>query len=864
MRLPALWLTVAFAAGILLGLADGVIPGVWIAAVLAAVFAGFAFARRGWLLPAWIAALMAWAALGGFAASLERAGVPANHVTRLVSSGRLDISEPLRWRGRLRSDPVLLPWGFRTEIDLDEVESAGKSIKLSGGMRLSYFRREGEDQSAPAVRAGDRVEVLVRARVPRNFLTPGSFDSRAQLARQNIHLTGSLRSLELLAKLGDARPTLAHRFARVRGRLLARLSVLFRDAPDQAAVLRAMLLGDYNFLDRDVSKSFQTTSVYHVLVVSGLHVAALAAFIWWVARRFRLSLPLTVLAIFLVLGFFVAIVEDRPPIERAALMAAIVLLARLLFRRVEILNTLSVAALLVLLIRPSSLADASFQLSFLAALLIGGIALPLVDATSAPFRKALAHLSDVTRDVVHAPRAIQFRLDLRSAADWLASRLPARLASRSASLLAGACASAFRLWEIFLISLTVQLGLLPLMAHLFHRVSVSGPLANMPATVLSALIVPFGFITLGLDAVWTGFAAVAAPFTGWLVQTLLVVVQTISAWPRTAYRIPGPPAWVLTAFYLLLALAVLAALARRRRWVILLSLPLAALLLICATHPFAPSLAAGALEASVLDVGQGDSIFVAFPDGRTLLIDGGGTYGASRFGGMRIGLDIGESVVSPYLWQRGIRRLDVIALSHAHTDHLDGLNAILDNFRVQELWVGRAVDTQPFRDLLAHARARGVRVVDRARGESFSWGGVTGLFLWPESHSTAAAASNNDSLVLRLEYGQRAFLLPGDIEKPIESDLVLRGDPLAADVLKVPHHGSRTSATEPFLRAVQPGYAVVSVGETNSFGHPHRETLDRLRAAHVRALRTDQDGTVTFLSDGNTVRVTTFVAAGKK
>jgi competence protein ComEC len=864
MRLPALWLTVAFSAGILLGLAAGVIPGVWIAAALAAVAAGFAFTRRDWLLPAWIAALMAWTALGALAATLEREAVPVNHVSRLVASGRLDISEPLRWRGRLRSDPVVLPWGFRSEIDLDEVESAGQSIKLSGGMRLTYFRREGEDVSAPALRAGDRVEALARARAPRNFLTPGSFDSRAQLARQNIHLTASLRSLELLGKLDDAWPTLAHRFARVRGHLLARLGVLFRAAPDQAAVLRAMLLGDYNFLDRDVSQSFQSTSVYHVLVISGLHVAALAAFIWWLARRLRVSLPLTVIAIFVVLGFFVAIVEDRPPIERAALMACVVLLARLLFRRVEILNTLAVAALLVLLIRPSSLVDASFQLSFLAALIIGGVALPLVDATSAPFRKALAHLRDVTRDVAHAPRAIQFRLDLRSAADWLSSRLPARLAPYSASLLAGPCAAAFRLWEIFLISLAVQLGLLPLMAHFFHRVSVSGPLANMPATVLSALIVPFGFIALGLDALWTGLAEIAAHFTGWLVQALLVIIQTISAWPRTAYRVPGPPAWVLAAFYILLVLVALAATSRHRRSAMVLSIPLAALLLISATYPFAPRLTFGTLEASVLDVGQGDSIFVAFPDGRTLLIDGGGTYGATRMGGMRIGLDIGESVVSPYLWQRGIRRLDAIALSHAHTDHLDGLNAILDNFRVQELWIGRAVDSQPFRDLIAHARARGVRVVHRARGESFSWGGVTSLVLWPENHSEAASASNNDSLVLHLEYGRHAFLLPGDIEKPIEADLVLRGDPLAADVLKVPHHGSRTSATEPLLRAVRPGFAVVSVGETNSFGHPHRETLDRLRDAHIRALRTDQDGTVTFSCDGNVVRVATFVAAGKQ
>ena len=270
------------------------------------------------------------------------------------------------------------------------------------------------------------------------------------------------------------------------------------------------------------------------------------------------------------------------------------------------------------------------------------------------------------------------------------------------------------------------------------------------------------------------------------------------------------------------------------------------------------------LEVSVLDVGQGDSLFLAFPDGRTLLIDGGGAYSASRFGGMRTGLDIGESVVSPFLWQRGIRRLNAIALSHAHTDHLDGLNAILDNFLVQELWIGRTVNTVPFRGLLEHARARGVRIVERTRGESFSRGGVQGLVLWPEDRSEAAEASNNDSLVLWLTHGSRAFLLPGDIEKPIEADLVGRGDPLMSDVLKVPHHGSRTSATEPMLRAVQPRYAVISVGETNPFGHPHRDTLSRLSAAGVRALRTDVDGTVKFVCDGKTIRLTTFAGTGNR
>jgi len=853
MKQPALWLAGAFAAGILLGTQAGAPPATWVGAALLAILLGLAFVRRRRIGTAWFLAFVAWLSLGALAAALESAAVPAHHVSHLLTQPWFDSSEPLRWRGQLRSDPVRLPWGFRCEIDLDEVEIAGRSVPVAGGLRLSHFFREGEAQQVPSLRAGHRVEALARARPPRNFLNPGAFDARAHLARQDIHLTASLRSPELLRTMGDASSILSHRLARVRGHFLSRVDTLFSAAPDRAAVLRAMLLGDYNFLDREVSEAFQKTAVYHVLVISGLHVAALAAFVWWAARRMRLSLPFTVVLILLVVGSFVAVVEDRPPVERAALMAAIVLVAQLMFRRVALLNTVAVAALGVLLFRPSSLVDPSFQLSFLAATVIAGAAVPLVDATSGPYRRALQHLSDVTRDAAHAPRAAQFRLDLRSTALWISLRLPARLAPRAASLVTAPCGVTMRLWEAFVVSLTIQIAMAPMMAHYFHRVSLSGPLANIPAAMLSGLIVPFGFLALVLDAVWDWFGAVFAAVAGLLTQLLLGSVEALSTWRWAAYRVPGLPDWLLAAFYVSLALFMLLP-APRRRWKALCAAFLLALALLSSTHPFAPRLTPGTLEVTVLDVGQGDAIFIAFPDGRTLLFDGGGSYGAGRVGGVRTGLDIGEQVVSQYLWERGIKRLDAIALSHAHLDHLEGLNAVLDNFRVQELWVGRAVQSPAYRALVDHARLRGTRVVNRTRGESFQWGGVTALVLWPEEQASAEQVSNNDSLVLRLEHGTQALLLPGDIEKPVESELVARGDPLSAAMLKVPHHGSRTSTVDEFLAAIAPRFVVVSVGETNPFGHPHSLVLERLNTPVIRLFRTDLDGAVTFLSDGHTLR----------
>jgi competence protein ComEC len=657
--------------------------------------------------------------------------------------------------------------------------------------------------------------------------------------------------------------------------LLAWLDSLFVEHPERGAVARAMLLGDRSFVDSSVVLAFQKTAAYHVLVVAGLHVGALVIFLWWVGKRLRFSMLVISVMTLLALTAYVGIVQDRPPILRAALMAALYLCARPLFRRVELLNSIALAALILMIWKPSSLGDSSFQLSFLAAGVIAGLALPWIERSSAPYRAGLNHLGDVTRDTAHAPKIAQFRIEMRAAAQWLAVRMPARIALRAGDLLVLPVRAGLRLWEIILLSAVIQFGMLPLLAEDFHRVSLAGPVSNIPAVLLTGIIVPLGFVTLGVAVLWARAGLVLARALSFCVGLLIASVEWFARWPRLTYRIPGPPVWLIILFFagfIFLAAVARAVAAGRRGHAIRRQLLPAAqpaewiaavaaivLALLVAWHPFAPSLCRGQLEVSVLDVGQGDSIFVAFPDGRTMLVDGGGQAGAEVVDGFRSGPDVGEDVVSPYLWSRGIKRLDVVALSHAHHDHLDGLHSVIANFNVGELWIGRDEETPAFLVLLAEARARGVRVVQEIRGRTFDWDGVHGDVLWPADVSHVDKAANDNSLVIRIQDGDESFLLPGDIEKKVENELVDEHAPLAAIFLKVPHHGSKTSSTDAFVAAVAPRVAVVSVGEANQFGHPVDSVVSRYAQAGVRFLRTDRDGAVTAVTDGKELVVRSFV-----
>jgi competence protein ComEC len=407
--------------------------------------------------------------------------------------------------------------------------------------------------------------------------------------------------------------------------------------------------------------------------------------------------------------------------------------------------------------------------------------------------------------------------------------------------------AAFYLWEIILTSAIVQLGLALPMVVYFHRIGVSGLSANAAIVPIMGLVVPLGFV-----AIFTGWAWIAA-IAGSLLGAAQAIVNFHAA-IEPMWRIPTPPLWLAIALSLALLAAAIANTGRARLGA---GVAVVAALALVLWHPFAPGLHAGELELTAIDVGQGDSLFVAFPDGRTMLMDGGGVpvFGRTQ----RSNLDTGEDVVAPYLWDRGIRRVDIIALSHAHEDHIGGLPALISDFHPRELWTGATPESAAWSRVRGAARTAGTTIRPMHSPERFSLGGVNVETLAPmPDYIPDDHPGNNDSLVLRLTWRDRSFLLSGDVERPIENAMLNAGEIHTADVLKVAHHGSRTSSTEEFLDAVHPAFALISAGFENSYGHPHRVIIDRLERRHTEVLRTDRDGLITIRTDGHRIEVDTY------
>jgi len=853
---PALYAALWLSAGIVLATWQWITPSLLIAACLLFSLLSLLAARsapRIALLPA----ACTWVALGCLLTEIEPAPDPQTQLRLLADQGGTTavVGEVIR------TTPVRLtestsPFGNSARAErsesLDLRVSLADGRPVSGGLRATVFGPE--DQPFPAIRCGDQIRALVAMHVPERYLDPGVWDATAWLRQQGIGVVGSLKASSLTLQPGHGSFTCRLHSLQQAGsqRLIdfaassTKMPQWLRLSYSDAGMLSAMILGDRTYLDHRARVGFERTGSFHLLVVSGMHLAIFAGCIFGLAAWLRLrrlwSTALTIACSFayaLLAGF-------GEPVQRSFWMVTLYLLARLLFRQRNSLNAIGFAAVCLLALDPRSLSGASFQMTLLSVLIVAGVAVPIAEHTFGPYLQASRDLGLIAIDPDLPPKLAQFRVTLRLISSHLQLFLGYRLGGFFPPALVRLT---LRVCELLLVSALIELAMSLPMGIYFHRITALGLPVNLLVLPLIGLALPSALLTFCTLLIWPPAAIVPGTVTAALLHAINGIVRLFSGMTAGDIRISTPGTLAVVAGILLIGLAVWAA--RNSRFPVVGPVAALACSAACVFYPRPLAYHPGVLEVTAIDVGQGDSLLLVSPQGKTLLIDAGGPTGGA--GQAPTGnFEIGEDVVSPVLWGRNIRRLDAVALTHAHSDHMGGMVSVLQNFRPRVLWVGNNPGIPAYEALLAEAHRLGIPVQAIAAGTQFAFGGAQVQVLAPAAgYRPGAAASNDDSLVLHIAFQRTSVLLEGDAQAGSEQQML--SQQLHADLLKVGHHGSRTSTTPRFLAAVAPSYAVISVAHHNPYGHPKMEILERLQNDHVRTFRTDALGATSFYLNGKSV-----------
>jgi competence protein ComEC len=841
---------------------------------------------------------IAFTALGAFYFQSRETTASPDRLKLAYESGQIRSGDPVEVEGILRGKPEPAINGYFLEMKADRVFYKAEQRGVSGNVRFFAPLRSGEivtEYERLELKYGSRVRIAANLRREDAFLNPGVASRRDLLDQQEIDASGIIESPLLIEKIGEDRvfPPLAWVYEQ-RQNLVREFQGRF--SVSTAGVMIASLLGDKYFLDRQTADIFREGGTFHVLVISGLHITFIGGLVVVALRLVTRRRVWQFIAANIFLWSYTLAVGAQVPVVRAAVMFTILLLAQLIYRNGTLLNSLGACAIILLVWRPADLFTASFQLTFMSVGAIVACAFPLIENlrcigrwspnTAAPFPARVPGWLKRFCEMLYWREEV-WKIE-RKRNVWSANLFKSPyLKWIEARGLKGPAAWLF---EGVLVSLIVQIWLLPLLVVYFNRVSFASVVLNLWVGFFIGLE-SFSAVIAVLFAQLNGALALPVIKLTEILNWLLLSVPRIFVANDWASDRPALYSGVPRAIYVLYFIPVIWITitvnkwnpfsykrrqpdeSRARKVLPLISKASAVALLLLALlivlHPFSAPRPDGKLHFDFLDVGQGDSTLITFPDGQTLLIDGGGVPAIKQAVPREGEADevfepdtgrVGETVVSPFLWQRGYSKVDYILATHADTDHMQGLVDVAKNFRVRSALTARAPAADAdFTELSAVLQKRGVPVVRISRGDTIVFDDVRIEVLYPEAlkpdEPADAQWDNNRSIVLRVTYGETKFLLTGDIEAGAEKALLNDPSSLKADVVKVPHHGSHTSSTENFVNAVSAKYAVIPVGQRSRFGHPHKEVVERWLASGATVMTTGERGNISISSDGQILEV---------
>ncbi|MBI5043170.1 MAG: DNA internalization-related competence protein ComEC/Rec2 [Nitrospirae bacterium] len=681
--------------------------------------------------------------------------------------------------------------------------------QAAGRLRLSIYNNNIK------LRYGDIIRFEAKLKRPRSFWNPGAFDYEAYLARKGIHAIASIGEKDQIEIIGNTGNIFFVRLSEMRDKIKEAITNSLTGPP--AAILLAMIIGDTTGLTDEIRDSFMASGTTHILSISGSHLGLIAVFIFFFMRLLigllpeRLLLRITMYttptkiaaAITIVPVIFYTLISGaQVATNRSLIMILVYILSVLVDRGNEILNSLALSALIILLIDPLSIHDISFQLTMVSVLFI----------------------------------ALAIEVRRRMTSEETTFPLSPLGRGEGEGYINSAKGKAI---TYLFITIAVSLGTAPIVAYYFRQVAWVGLFAN-------SIVVPFaGFIIVPLGL----FSSIASVFTGnlflagvneFILNLFYSIVRLFSLIPFAEIHIPSPGIFWLFLFYLLAFFAVKRPLPNWKK-IIFVGLMLFTI--------FAKIITArldNSFKVTFLDVGQGDSAVIEFSDKKVMVIDGGGIMSET--------FDIGRAVLAPYLWDSGIYTIDYLVLTHPQLDHVGGFPYLLQKMRIKEVWEngdkGESIAYRRFAGLIKKKSVLQKTELSEMKAESRD---VKVSVI----DSLTGASVNDRSIVLKISNGDYSLLFAADIEKGAQEAL-LKYDGIRSNIIKVPHHGAKSSLNEDFIKAVSPEIAVVSVGYQNRYKHPFPEHIEAYEKIGAKILRTDREGAILMNINDNRININAY------